>query len=241
MRRTNLNFLVDLLLLLACSGLLLTGLLMRCILPPGTGMRHAAEHGGGGGLSLYGLGRHDYGDVHFWLAVVAVGLFILHVALHWNWVCTVIKGWFVSKESAAQSMNHGLRNTIGVVFLIILIGGFVAFFLYSRSAVQQAVATEDLQENQNTQPRLQKSKVEEKRHPEEQFRRAGQAGIRGNMTLAEIEELTGVPVNRILRELELPLSIPRDSRLGRLRRKYDFEMQDVRAAVRRNVVKPHKK
>jgi hypothetical protein len=51
------------------------------------------------------------------------------------------------------------------------------------------------------------------------------------MTLREVEETTGVPVETILRELGLPAGISPEERLGRLRRQHGFEMYELREAV----------
>ncbi len=51
------------------------------------------------------------------------------------------------------------------------------------------------------------------------------------MTLRDVQELTGVPVDHIITTLHLPADVSRDERLGRLRRSYGFEIDDVRRAV----------
>ena len=71
MRRNTLNFLVDALTLLAIFVMIATGLVIRFILPPGTGGGH-----GGAGLLLWGMGRHDWGDVHFWTSVRGMSRFV---------------------------------------------------------------------------------------------------------------------------------------------------------------------
>ena len=69
MRRSTVNYIVDWVSFLVMVGLIATGLLMRFILPPGSGGR-----GGGHGLALWNLTRHGWGDVHFWLAAAALTL-----------------------------------------------------------------------------------------------------------------------------------------------------------------------
>jgi hypothetical protein len=95
MKRTTLNFVVD---LIAFANLLLlatTGTILKWVLPPGSG-------GGGGGRGygfrggrgagtgqvqqLLGLGRHDWGDIHFVLALLFVLVVLLHLVLHWTWI-----------------------------------------------------------------------------------------------------------------------------------------------------------
>ena len=83
MQRQLLNFFVDLVALLAMLGMVATGLMIRYLLPPGSR--------GGHGLTLWSLDRHEWGDIHFWLAVALLTLLVLHVALHWEWVCAVLQ------------------------------------------------------------------------------------------------------------------------------------------------------
>lgn len=69
--RTTLNLWLDLASLVALLGLILTGGLMYFVLPPGTGHSYV----------LGGLGRHDFGRLHFYLAVAAVALLAAHALL----------------------------------------------------------------------------------------------------------------------------------------------------------------
>jgi len=39
-----------------------------------------------GPLTLWGLGRHDWGEIHLWLATVMIVLVVVHIWLHWGWV-----------------------------------------------------------------------------------------------------------------------------------------------------------
>jgi hypothetical protein len=58
--------------------------------------------------------------------------------------------------------------------------------------------------------------------------------ISGSMTLADVERATGVPPEILIRELGLPADVPRDENLGRLRREFGFEMNDVRRIIESN-------
>ena len=51
------------------------------------------------------------------------------------------------------------------------------------------------------------------------------------MTLAEVQEATGVPAAHIIEELGLPPTVKHDERLGRLRTTYGFTINDVRHIV----------
>ena len=84
--RTAVNFWLDLLLLFVMITLAATGGLIHFVFPPGIGCS----------LLLFGLGRHDYGQIHFCLAVAAVVLVSLHLLLHWRWICGVVGKGFGS-------------------------------------------------------------------------------------------------------------------------------------------------
>jgi len=96
MRRTTLNFTVDLISFVDLLLLGTTGAILRWVLPPGSGGGHGPGQGGGfrGGRGpveikdLLGLGRHDWGDMHFVLALLFVCLILVHLCLHWAWIKT---------------------------------------------------------------------------------------------------------------------------------------------------------
>ncbi|MHC4142953.1 MAG: DUF4405 domain-containing protein [Planctomycetota bacterium] len=82
MRKNTVNFLVDLATLLAILAMTGTGLILKYSLPPGSGGR---------GLVLWGLGRHDWGGIHFWIAVGLGLLLVVHLVLHWPWVVATFR------------------------------------------------------------------------------------------------------------------------------------------------------
>jgi hypothetical protein len=60
---------------------------------------------------------------------------------------------------------------------------------------------------------------------------AGPETVRGELSLRELEAQTGVPAEYVLRELGLPEEVPREERLGKLRRQYGFDMALLRSIV----------
>jgi hypothetical protein len=44
---------------------------------------------GGGRLTLLGMGRHDWGELHAWVGYVMAGLVVVHLALHWRWLTRI--------------------------------------------------------------------------------------------------------------------------------------------------------
>jgi len=59
MRKTTLNLYVDLVVFAVFLLLAASGLLIRYVLPPGSGLFR----------TLWGMDRHDWGQLHLWIAV----------------------------------------------------------------------------------------------------------------------------------------------------------------------------
>ena len=80
------NRMVDFLLWIGICLMLATGFVLRYRLPPGSR--------GGRGLSIWDWGRHDWGDLHTWLAYTVCALVVVHLVLHWRWLwCTAFPRW----------------------------------------------------------------------------------------------------------------------------------------------------
>jgi hypothetical protein len=115
MRRNTVNFLVDALAFVVGGAIVASGLIIRYVLPPGTGGR----------LALLGWGRHDWGGFHFWLSVVLGVLVIAHVALHWTWVCMTTVRLFRPGAAPAAAWSRNLAGGVALVALSVFLVGFV--------------------------------------------------------------------------------------------------------------------
>lgn len=213
MRRDTLNFIVDLLALLAMIGLIATGALLTWVVPPGSR--------GGAGLSFWGLGRHDWGDIHFWVAVALVALMVLHVALHWTWVCVIVTRGARRGGGAPPAAS---RNVGGAVFLLALAVLLVGFTWYAYTHREHSDEGTGHHGGRHAE------------HPEDGTVMAGRSGrtdvhVSGSQTLREIAAAAGVAPEALRRALGLPEGVSADERIGRLRQRYGFEMEAVREAV----------
>jgi hypothetical protein len=102
-KRTTWNFVLDSISLVNLLLLAGTGSIMRWVLPPGSGGGRGYGFRGGRGpgpggeqvKQLLGLGRHDWGDIHFALVLV-------HLALHWTWIKTCGKTLLLPSRKKMQ-------------------------------------------------------------------------------------------------------------------------------------------
>jgi hypothetical protein len=203
MKRTTLNFIIDSAAFLAFLVLVISGLVIRYSLPPGTGGRE-----GGGATVLWGLDRHEWGDWHFWFALIMLGLLALHVVQHWRWIVAMVRG--------RQPERADFRMKVGLVALGVLA---VAVLLPLLWPTQQLPGAQG------------RGRTVELAAPGDHASRAGDTDIRGNMNLRELESQTGVPAAYILRELGIHEPVPPHRRLGALRRQYGFSNHDVRRII----------
>lgn len=89
----------NLLLYLSFCGLVGTGALLTWKLVPGSE--------GGHGLTVLDMTRHEWGDIHFWLAVVCVSATLTHLALNWVWLKKIAssgKAWRLAAGLAAGAV-----------------------------------------------------------------------------------------------------------------------------------------
>lgn len=112
MSRNWLNLLIDGVTAVVVIGLAWTGLLMEYVLPAGSGRR---------GLSLWGWDRHEWGELHLYLALGAIALVVIHIALHWRWVSTMVMR--VVRRGGAPGRLR--RNLVGGALGLLLVGLFV--------------------------------------------------------------------------------------------------------------------
>lgn len=102
MNKNTINFWTDVLIFVTFVGLLSTGLLM-----------YLFPRGWGSSVSVLGLSRHDWGDIHLIIAVVLLTLTVLHLVLHWDW----------EKASTKKLIKMGPKTLllIAAIFIILAI------------------------------------------------------------------------------------------------------------------------
>lgn len=101
MKRTTLNYFVDLAALIDLIVLACIGYIIKYYLPPGTGGLGRELHGGlgtGQTKTLFSLSRHQWGDIHFYLSILFIALIILHLILHWAWIKNCTKAIFFKRN-----------------------------------------------------------------------------------------------------------------------------------------------
>jgi hypothetical protein len=193
MKKSRKNFVVDSLAFICFVFLVSTGVILHYILPPGSG--HSK--------SIWGMGRHDWGDIHFYFSVGFLAILVLHLFLHWKWIVSLIKG--------RQRKTSGRRALLGLVGALAILAIALAPILTPMEGSGQG-----------------KQQIEERTHEEN-----SEIKIQGSMTLRELHESTAVPVTHILGQLNITDEILEDTKLGELKNSYDFTMDEVREIIKK--------
>jgi len=102
MKRSSLNFIIDLTAFVNLLALAFTAFIIKFILPPGSGARGLGFRAGRASQPVkefWSMTRHQWGDIHFYLALLFLALIIIHIILHWTW----LKNYFKSHLSLSQN------------------------------------------------------------------------------------------------------------------------------------------
>ena len=114
----DVNLVLDAALLVVFTALCFAAVVVRFVFPPGPVAK---------GWTLWGLDYDAWGGIEFALvAALALGV-LVHVMLHWSWVCNMVAGRFMGNRKGR--VDDGLQTIYGVGLLIVLLaiaGGGVA-------------------------------------------------------------------------------------------------------------------
>jgi hypothetical protein len=110
--KTMVNFIVDAFLLTLVVSLLLSAAVLRFVFP----VPSAAA-----GWSLWGFGYDAWANFQFGLVAVIGLAILLHVMLHWSWVCGVIVTKLLRGPNRATKLDEGQQTLWGVGLLIVVV------------------------------------------------------------------------------------------------------------------------
>jgi len=142
--RPKINLAIDILVFISAVLLIATGFLLEYSLPPGSGRLGTEGFGVGlGGLRrpillLWGLTRHEWGNIHFYLAIAVMAALSLHLVLHWQWIACMVQG--------RPKEGSGVRAALGIMGLASLLMLAIAPFLSSPEQMSRGQVLEERQQ-----------------------------------------------------------------------------------------------
>lgn len=246
MKRSNLNYLIDIIMFILMMAILGIGFLMKFVLI--TGQERWIQYGRNVDITFWGMDRHEWGKIHLILGLTLIAVLIFHLILHWRSIVNFFRNF---------SGNRILRISVTSILLIVSISLIILPFLvpinvteleygygYGRQQINYSKSISDtsivaypdsllqpkkkqvsISEHQDTNKIVQRQRKFQRRELQSEI------DVQGYMTLREVSEKYDVPTDRIKDHLNIPVNTSDNERLGRLRRQYGFTMSDVREAI----------
>lgn len=215
MKRTHLNALVDGIAFIAFLLLLSTGLLLEYQLPAGSGGLQG--YGSGHGASdrpvhmVWGWTRHEWGQLHYWLALAMMAVLAFHVVLHWKWIVCIVQG-----KPSTTSGHRLILGVVGLAFAVLL--AMVPLMGGKTTISRGELRAEAGNANAGSVAAPHNAAGESE-------------SVRGSMSLREISQRTGIPVAKLIENIGLPTNVDIDAGAGRLLRQHNRSMNDLRKAI----------
>ncbi len=119
MSRAALNFLVDFVLLVVLAVWFGISVTLQVVFPPAT---QAA------GWTLWGFSYDDWSFVQFITLCVYTALVLLHLILHWKWVCSFVATRWAKAFGTRPALTGNVETVYGVGTLILVLT-FVSVFV----------------------------------------------------------------------------------------------------------------
>jgi len=251
MDKNRLKYLIDALLFICMVGLAGIGYLQGFFLAEGPVEDVTRKY-------FMGLHTHQWGHIHFYISLAFSVLIIIHLILSWNWIKATSKKIFKNKWGTALVGMVIVSLLIPLIFWAFSLPHVDEYAEYGtrsgrgrninlperqvkgESALSQAappVQKEESTQKEGLAQREQTLHEEKEEHEEPRLTRGRleeqETGIliTGQTTLYELERLTEIPKSAILKEMGLPTNIPSSESLGRLKRRYNFTMQELRDKI----------
>jgi len=242
MKKTTWKYLVDTLLFISFIGIAFIGILMAFFLAEGpTSQARDSEK------YFLGLHRHQWGDIHLYLSLAFTALVVIHLILEWSWIKGKTRKLFKKEWVPALVFIIALSLIVPLIFWAATPKYPTNYDEYGnrsgdRLGKQQKLTVGNIAAQLNkeeTKPSQESPTLKtEEEHLEENKLVRGRLEeetsgilITGQMTLNEVEELTGISAAEILKSLGLPANTSKKEALGRLRRRYGFTLQELRDVV----------
>lgn len=249
LKRSRLNMIIDLIMFPLLTAMAGIGFLIKYVLVPG--FERNARYGADVELYFWGMDRHQWGTIHLVISLAFLVLLILHIVFHWKMIVTIIRCMFPPKT---------FRNTLAVFFGVVSMG-LIAIPLFVDPEIEPVVANHRFQNaehgseseivdldrgkqlhadvreavQENAVVPVKTIEADEEGHGkgrgvhrEDHLRHDTE--IYGFMSLDDIADHYNLEVSLLAGHLGVPLS-ETSQRVGRLRRWYGFEINDIRNYV----------
>ncbi len=226
--KSKINFIIDALMFILMMAIAGIGFLMKFVLVSGSDRWEA--YGSNVDLFLWGWDRHQWGTFHLILGYILLSLLFLHIVFHWK----QIKGMY---RNLIQERSRRVILTLIFVIICLLFLFFAFIVNVDITSLKQGERGRRVERSQpevnetlvSNKQKVNVSKISSKKDisDEKDVHQEISIEVLGSMSLREVEKKHNVPANAIKKYLGIPLSASDNESLGRLRRKYNFNMSEI--------------
>ncbi len=240
--------------LMAMAGL---GFMIKFIILPG--YKANEVYGSNVELRFLGLDRHQWGNIHLYLSLFFLFLLLLHIILHWRMIICIFRSMFSgAKTRLVLSLIVGAVGcflVLGPFFVKPEITQFQGRDMRHRSVIvneesgfsdigvtvpdkteQPAKNIPEADRQANLKSGDETLTIEDSDIEEEHHDGYESLNINGIMTLREVAERYNIGIEELAGAVKVPAEYA-DERLGRLRKRYGFDLNDLRAFVNNKINK----
>jgi len=233
MKKSILNFLIDAIMFLLMGLLTGIGFLIKYVLL--SGEDRWIKYGKNVDISFWGLDRHEWGRIHLIVAIILIVFLFLHIILHWKMIVCLCKSLISGKTIRVITVFAFMVVTVILVIFPFLIQtevdylapGKERFHVYSEPDSEKIPS---LVENDKKIENPVVATVEEK-HKAEHHNIDPSIEVKGFMTIQEVSDKYKISCDVIKKNLNIPISTSNSSKLGHLRKQYNFKMSDLELVI----------
>jgi len=240
---SKLNMSIDIVMLLQMLLMAGIGFIMKYVTL--SGEERNVRYGNHTDLEFLGLTRHEWGSIHLIISITFLVLLVLHILFHWDVILGILKRMF-----PLPYLRNGILILLGLLTVFTLLTPFlvepeqVPFVPKYRNRINDISTSELTQplipDNQipavehrvghgkNAMPPADRTEsvVHESQHNPEY----DQYEVFGYHTIQMLADKYNVPAEVITKDLNLPSEVAGE-KLGWLRKRYSFTMNDVRRSI----------
>ena len=229
----KINLVIDGIMLILLTMMAGMGFLIKYVLVPG--FKRNVLYGSDVELYFWGLDRHQWGCIHLYISFAFLFLMLLHIILHWKMIVCIFRKMIRGKMS-----RTAVAICLGVISLFFVIAPFLISpdiaplqtkNTHSRNAGR--FWNDALTEVHDSLSLVYEAPEERPHEIHPGHRREysfSNLEIYGSMTLDEVCGRYSVSVNELTRAMDIPANKSAE-RIGRLKRRYGFEMDELKNAI----------
>ncbi len=239
MKKNKLNLLIDAILIILVGLLAGGGYLVYYVLIPGQECKE--KYGPFTELHFWGMDRHEWANIHLIISFIFLAFTLLHIILHWKMIVIMTNKLFKKRNKHKIAIWSIVLITILIMLLPFTIKPELSdcaprHYNYNRYW-KQGTQTEQNKKNTYTQFKTKSDNqyATQKEQPAKPVKRTDQHNykneleeqIRGSLSLIYACRLLQIDANKLCEKLGIPAN-EKNERLGRIKRKYNLDMQHIK-------------